>query len=180
MDDLNTLIARLSAPEAVQRICAADALAALARIEAIPALTAALMDADDSVRGHAAVALARTGAAHPAHAERIAESLTPLLAAENLYLRWAVADALTELGPGVAPAIPALLAAGLVADKEAYIDVLLDAIRAAGEAGIPALIVALRHPERAVRRLATDLLERAAAAYPAHANEIAISLERPR
>ena len=109
--------------------------------EVVPALIAALADADRDVRLGAAAALGKIG---PAAAEAVPALITALADADG-DVRRAAADALGKIGPAAAKAVPALIAALADADgtvRRAAADALGKIGPAAAEA-VPALIAAL-------------------------------------
>ena len=140
------------------RALAADALALTGEYSAITPLLTALDDPDDMVAGHAAQALATLTLEHPQAAPQVVSAAASLLARPNIRLRWAAAEALADLGPLAAPALPALLDAWAEGEQEAYIDTLTATMLAAGEAGTPYLKEALQHQDEAIRRQAGWLL----------------------
>jgi HEAT repeat protein len=117
---------------------------------AVPALTAALMDANPSVRHGAAVAVKRIGqAAVPA--------LTAALADPDKSVRVAAADALGRLGPAAVPAVSALTAALADPDKRVRVAAAV-AVKRIGQAAVPALTAALADGNPDVREAAASAL----------------------
>jgi Tfp pilus assembly protein PilZ len=123
--------------------------------EAIPALTGALEDKDDTVRGEAARALGRMDSA----AKEAVPALAAALRDGDEVLRHHAAAALGLIGPDALGAVPALIEA-LKERDFLEPDEAQEALFSIGRAAVPALIEALRDENPRIRGKASGLVAR--------------------
>lgn len=175
-DDPANLIGLLHAGPDHLRPLAADALGTLRDRAAFDPLVAALSNGDPALQGHAAQALVTVAQGHPDLAGQAAGHVAALLASPNPRLCWAAAEALNDLGPAAAPAVPALLEAWLQAQTSGLRQVLSQVLLACGSAAIPRLAKALYDPCPAIALQAEWALAHLALRYPEHAQQIESAL----
>jgi len=149
---LTRVIALLEDPHSIVRRMAADALAYASEQpkDAVTALVIALRDRDPAVRSAVAHALGAIKIAHAAAVPRLVAALEDT----DYGVRVSAANALREIGPGARDAIPAL-----IASLDKVQSAAVSTLTAIGEAAIPALVIALGHPDnRDIRLGAADAL----------------------
>ena len=104
---------------AAQRLAVIGSAAAEASPKVVPALVAALGDADAGVRWAAAGVLGRIGPAAAEASPKVVLALVAALGDADAYVRQAAAEALGRIGSAATEAVPALVAA--LRDANAYV-----------------------------------------------------------
>lgn len=122
-----------------------------ARPGVVPDLIKALKDSDDEVRLTATRRLgwSRAGEAVPALANALADA--------NRDIRYAAAEALSQIGPKAVAAAPALVSAMPDKDNEVR-NLIRHALFQIGPRAVPALVPALAHEKVEVRRWVVEIL----------------------
>lgn len=121
---------------------------------AVPALVRLLEDPDHASVMHAARILGKSGESRAA-----IDALSRMLSSENYHFRAGAAQAIGDIGPPAASAIPALDAAVSRA-KESIGGIGVSALVRIGPRSVPALTGLLEDPRPSVRYIAADALKK--------------------